>query len=415
MKRGKVFYGVWILIGVWLIYLLSSTPGAYGSSVITTRIVHDNGWSEGVIGAVTSIYYLCMSLIALPAGIINKKKGPKLTLYIGSFVGIASYIILAYFAKNPLVYILTFIGVGAISAMGGVLTCPALITQWYERNRALPMSILLTSGSVGGFLMPILVNLMLEVNTTLCWQVFIVMAVAAILINFFLIKNQPEDVGEIKDGYHWIKHHPLKAEEIAQASDQVPALKHCYRSRPFWLLSFQMFAARASHAGITSYIIAYAMQNQISALQGSLLITIYNIASFFGRFSVGLLDRRMKEGYMNFIALALVAVECLSLFMAIGYGSFLFSVTCGGLGFGALCTLVPLLISGYFNSENFNVLNGTLSMIGTLGSAVSPILIFMVAKLVGGYKYAYGLLGCVLAVATVTALLVPVRQIPAEK
>ena len=119
----------------------------------------------------------------------------------------------------------------------------------------------------------------------------------------------------------------------------------------------------------------------------------------------------MKQGHMNTIALGLVAAECLSLYFASNYHMFALSVALGGMGFGALVTLLPLLEASFFGNENFVLINGTFNTIGTLGSFLSPMMIFAVAQMVGGYRYSYALLGGALAVAAISAWLTPVIKI----
>lgn len=408
---SKPYYGVWIVVGIWLVYFLAAPPGSYASSIISTRMVTEYGWGEGVIGAATSVFYLMMALASIPTSLLIKKYGIRRTIITGAGVGILSYALLAYVVKIPLLYIAVFGGIGISSTMCAIVSGSTTIAMWYDRNKAMPMSILITAGSIGGFIMPLLVNKMLTVGTRLCWEVFILMDIAVIVIAVLILKNRPEEIGEIKDGRAWTAAHPVSEVKEEKKETDILPLKSCYHSKQFYILCFQTFCARASNAGITSYVIVYAMQNKISAEHAALLITVYNLTSLFGRFSIGLLDKKMKQGHMNTIALGLVAAECLSLYFASDYHMFALSVALGGMGFGALVTLLPLLEASFFGNENFVLINGTFNTIGTLGSFLSPMMIFAVAQMVGGYRYSYALLGGALAVAAISAWLTPVIKI----
>lgn len=411
VTKGKTFYGVWILAGIWLIYFLAAPPGSYATSIISTHMVAERGWSESVIGISTSIFYLSMSLVSVPTGILIRQKGIRFTIVAGAVIGIAAYAVTAFGAKVPWMYVSAFGGIGISSAMCAIVTGSTTINTWFDRNKAMPMSILITAGAIGGFLVPILVNKLLTVGTTLCWEVFIGMDVAVILIAIFVLKDKPEDIGEIRDGHAWVSAHPMSRKEKELSREPEPSLRRCYHSIQFYTLSLQTFAARAANAGVTSYVIVYAIQHGISAANAALLITVYNVASLFGRFAVGLFDKKIGRRYMNAAALGLVGVECIALYFAAGYHSFCAAVAIGGCGFGALCTLFPLLEANYFGKENFALLNGTFNTIGTMGSFVSPMMIFAMAQGMGGYEYSYLFWGIVLAAVCVVALFNPVRQI----
>lgn len=412
MKKGNIYYGVWITAAIWAIYFFTAVPSAYGSSIVSTQVVLKKGWAEGIIGMGSSICYLSIALASIPASILIKKRGIKPTIIVGALIGCISYLGLAILADTPVIYLGLFTGIGICSAMTALVTGPAAINIWYDRNRALPMAIQVSAGSVGGFLMPILVHFCVGVSISLCWIVFLAMSVTALLIGIFVIKNDPKDVGEIPDGREWTKKHPPDKEEKAlQAADE-PPLARCYRSRQFWMLALQLFGTRAANAGINSYIIIYAIHTGVPEMQAALLITAYNITGLVGRISVGFIDKlHIKKHVMNVFALSLLAAGGGILFLAKSYPMFLAAALCTGFGFGALCALFSLLVAEYFGHGNFSMLNGTFNTLGTLGGFCAPIAVFTVAQAMGGYGNSYLLLGILLLVSAVFSALTPVRRI----
>lgn len=415
VRENKRFYGVWIVVGIWLVYFLAAPPGSYASSIISTHIVGERGWSESVIGMATSIFYLSMALISIPTSILIRRKGIRFTIVVGATIGIVSYVFTAFFAVSSGIYVTAFGGIGISSSMCAIVTGSTAINTWYDRNKAVPMSILITAGGIGGFILPMLVSYLLDYGAVYCWLVFIAMDMIVIIVAVFMLKDKPEDIGEIRDGYQWTRAHPMTQVEKKISQQEEPPIRYCYRTKQFAIVSVQVFIGRAANAAVTSYVIVYAIQHGVSALQAGLLITLYNAASLVGRFSVGLLDRYIKQQYINALALGLVAAECVMLHFAGGYGSFCISVLFGGCGFGALCTLFPLLVANYFGKENFSFLNGIFNTIGTLGSFVSPMLIFAVAQALGGYHTSYMLVGIIVLLIAVIACFSPVTLIKVDK
>ncbi len=410
-KKNNVFYGVWITAAVWAIYFLSATPSAYGSSVVSTQVVLQRGWDEGIVGMGTSIYYLSLAMISIPTSILIKKKGIKSAIYIGTFVGIATYALLIL-ADKPVIYLALFVGIGICCAMTSIVPAPAAINMWYDRNKAMPMAIQVSAGSIGGFLMPIIVQYCAGFGVNLCWLVFLLMNVVTLFITIFVIKNDPKEIGEIPDGRAWTAAHPLSEEEKILHDSREPSLSSCYRSRQFWMLAIQLFGTRAANAGINSYIMLYAIHTGVPEMQAALLITAYNATGLIGRFSVGFLDKLpVKKQVVNVTCLTLIAFGGVLLFLGGGYPMFLVAALCAGFGFGALCALFPLLVPEYFGSGNFPMLNGTFNTLGTLGGFFSPIAIYAIARRMGGYGNSFAALGLMLLFCAVFSALTPVRRI----
>ncbi|MCI8453997.1 MAG: MFS transporter [Lachnospiraceae bacterium] len=406
-KNSSVFYGTWVLAAIWLVYFFTTTPISYGTSVISTKIVLEYGWNEGIIGLASSMNYLLIVLTSIPGGVLEQKKGYRFTIILGAAVGTLAFLFLSLFYSDPVLYVAMFGAAGICAALCGLTSGPSLINEWYARNKALPMAILMTAGSVGGFLMPLVAQAVSDVSIQACFLLYMGMVGSCILLALFVIRDHPQDVGEIRDGRRWTAAHPVKETASTQTNSRSKTPSECCRSRTFLLFSLQLITSRAIGIGINSYVVLYAIQNGVSPMRAAFLLTVYNIFNCFGRLLSGFSDRLpVSTRSLNLICFFLQAAGAVLLSLVPGFVPFAVSCAIAGFGFGIYCTLWPLLIVSLFGSENFTVLNGTCNTVGCIGSAASPTVVYLIASALGGYSVAFltlGLLG-LLCIITVPAM-----------
>ena len=207
-ERKRIFYGWVITISAWVIYFFTAGPPAYGTAVITTRMVTQYGWSESIVSTVTSFRSFSYAMTALFGGFLIKRFGVKKCLIAGDSISIACMLCICLFDLSETAYAMMFLGIGVGYGMV-IVGGPAVVNGWFSRNRSLPISILLTAGSVGGMVMPMISEFISRRSVTLCWIVYIGFFFLSILIALFVVKNRPEDIGEIPDGRAWTAAHPL--------------------------------------------------------------------------------------------------------------------------------------------------------------------------------------------------------------
>lgn len=119
--------------------------------MITTHLVLDYGWGEQIIGYFGSVYHAMVTIVSVPAGILARKVGCRFTYGVGAVVGGTVYLLMGLLPMTPALYLFLGLFAGISIAMGGVVTAPILIANWFERRKTFPLALVMTDGSLGGF------------------------------------------------------------------------------------------------------------------------------------------------------------------------------------------------------------------------------------------------------------------------
>lgn len=416
MKR-KIYYGYIITFAAWLIYFFSTGASSYGTSIVSTRLVLEQGWDQSVIGLSSSMLYLAVALIAVPVSVFEKKRGCRITIILGASIGMAAYAGLLLFSGSQILYILMFLLLGFCSSACGMTTGPALITSWHRRGRALNMSLFYTSGSIAGFLMPLAAKFLSDINVRLCWIVYFAEALLAFLLAVFVLADRPEDKGEVMDGGSdgGAGIQECRAEESKQDTE-LPGVSECYRSGRFFSLFFQTFVCRMAHTGIISYITIYAVQKGVDFGTAAVLVTVYSAANLVGRSLIGVSGRLpFKRKTINLIGYMFMTAGAVVIPFAGNFPLLLICVLAVGVGQGMSFTIFPILVAECFGDENFMVLNGMYSTMGTSGSVAAPVILLSIANFTGRYETAYGLIAVLCVIALILAFLTPVKMLERKK
>ena len=404
-EAGKSNYGYLMVVAAWLVYFCASTPISYGTSVISTKIVMEQGWNEGIIGFASSVSYAFIAVACILGSHLIQKKGCRFAIIAGSIIGILSYAMLFLFPSSESIYVAMFGMAGVSSALCGLISGPSLVNMWFKKNQSFPMAMLMTAGSIGGFLMPVAAHFLADISIGLCWIVYGVMMGIVLVVACIIIRDEPTAMNTEK---------AEKTEKATKSAMRSTVLteKDCYRSGKFYSLSLQQILAKGISAGVNSYLVLYALQNHVDAGMAALLLTVCNVANLLGRITAGFVDRLpLDRRQLNTMAFAAVVSGCVILFFAKTFAIFAVGSMVCGLSAGLLLTMAPVLTAICFGHENFAVVNGTMNSLGFLGSTLGPIVIFAVANRFGGYQYSYLTLGILAVMGIVLAALTPIRRL----
>lgn len=412
-KRSKLFYGWIITVVAWFVYLCGVSSGAYGTSIITTQIVLTRGWNESVIGLSYSAIGAAGMVGSIIAGMILQKKGCRFTVMLGLAMGLIGYTVLAWIPVPEPVYVMMFCLLGLCSISGGIVPLPYLISSWFDKNRTLPMAVLMTAGAVGGFIYPIVAERITSVSLTGAFKLYGGLVLFVMVLFFLLIKDRPEMIGEIRDGHAWTQNHVTKnaTEDKEELAHQTIPLKAVYRTRAFYMLGTCMLGGRASLAAFTSYAAINAISRGMSSKEAALILSIYGITGLAGRILSGVADRILLPRHImngiNFLVLA--AGIFLMAFGRNAFGMYL-AATFFGIGYGFHSTYFALMVTDYFGDANYPVLYGMYNSVGSMGTMMAPIIVITIHKLIGSYSIAYVSFGIFLAFCMLMAVVTPVRE-----
>lgn len=416
-KSGGIYYGWVIAISCFLIYLFATGPCTYGTSILATRMVTDMGWKSTVIGGASSLYYAGIGIMCLVSSQLARKIGNRKMIIITCIFGIFIFAFQGYVNTSPIVFRFMYLLIGVYSAACS-LTCPMdMLAQWFDRNRGIPFSILAVSGSVGGMIIPPVVNTLCNHGSAYAWGLFIILAAANLLIAIFLLKDRPEEVGEICDSHAWLAAHPASVSVNADGTlkeEATVTMSECYRSYALYGLLFVLLVRQICLTGFNSYITLYGVQKGFTTAQGAWMLSVWSTMGLVCRGGTFILDKFNKR-LLQVLSFALFAVGYIVLTIAGTYPMFALGGIMCGLGFGIARAIYSLVLIDIYGKKNFGSLNGLTYAIGQVGAIVAPTAVGMIGTAAGGYASAYRIIAGFAAAATVVAIITPIKKMQTKK
>jgi len=387
----KIFYGWWIVVLTLIITSSTSSPAFAAVGVWVDSLEQHFGWSRTQLALAFSLGQLEASIAGPVVGILVDKIGAKKVIFAGiSLVGIG-FILLSQ--TNSLIMFYFSYGVVMLGASGGGwLPMMTVINNWFDKKRTMAMGIGGLGFSMGSFvLVPILAWLVNPSHfgwemTALALGIFFLIIALPIAK---LIRNSPEEHGEIPDGIKAHQSDILNNNSNANENREFE-ISEVIKMKSFWVISI-------CH-GTSSMLISTMMMHMILALkdQGLSLQTaalIWGItmgysglAQIFG----GYIGDKMPKN------LALCIFGCLqSVGVAIATligDSFYFIpifIIIYGLGFGARVPLGSSIRGEYFGRKSYGKVLGFSMVPMFLLMTIGPLFAGKMFDIYGNYEIAF--------------------------
>jgi len=398
----------------WLVYMFITSMPLYGGSVLNSMLVLETDVTEADLSLTTTVYTAMTGVLAPFVGWLIKKRGPKITFLIGlclTFSG-ALFNILLPASRWQLLFchaILIATGIG----IGGSLSAQSLVINWFDKNQATALSLALTSGAVGGFIAPIIMNSITAAGgRKMGWVFNAIGAVVMFVLALVLMKNTPAEVGEIVDGHAYArraeKAKVTRKKVVKTAlSDYSLTLKEALREKELYISALSSIVRLALYYSFTGYVVVYAVQSGIDREQAAILISFVSVSSLIGRLACGALGNMgMSPRIMSFVS-GLCMAGC-GIFLSFGgagsFTLFIIGSLCCGMGFGISMVSGSMYITHYFGPAHYPVIFGAILPASTIMAAVGPAVTGAVATSVGSYASPFLVMGLANAVVAIICL-----------
>jgi len=203
IKNGRDFYGWIALSGAMLVYFTTSGTFFYSYGVFLPAMCSEYGWSRALVGGGLSVALLGFGLPSPLVGASINRFGPRANIAFGNLVVAVGLAGMSIATEVWQIYLFYGILVGLGSAFGLYLTCTTVVNNWFIRKRSLGMGLVISAGGLGGFLFPPLATwLISNIGLQMAWLVLAIiqLACAVLMGGLILVRNRPEDMGQLPDG-----------------------------------------------------------------------------------------------------------------------------------------------------------------------------------------------------------------------
>lgn len=423
-KSNRIFYGWWVVAGGGVVQFYASAVFWRGFAVFFDVMVDTLGWSRGAVAGAVSIQRLEGGMISPFIGTLINKYGTRKVMSFGVAVTGLSFILMSQVQtiwQFYLVIVLLTIGM----SFGTFIVLVVTVSNWFSRNRARALGILMATSGLGGLTVPLLSGFV----DTFGWrEVLFAIGIGFWVVGFpamLLMRQFPEDYGMRQDG------DPPEGEEGdvleagaagAASSSSVTGsgtrkrnrvrgmprvtTKQLLRMRFFWQLALvSSFGQFASASNITH--IDALSEVGISVRLAAFAIGAVAIGDLGGRLTVAAWGDRLNKRLLLATALGLEGFGILAIglvnadLFGISFGmSTLPIYTIGfGLGFGLSVPIRLALLADYFGRESYGSVLGITSSINAIFGALGAAFAGIMFDLTDTYRIAFSVMALLLFVS----------------
>lgn len=416
-RPNRIFYGWWVVAGGGAVQFYASAVFWRGFAVFFDVIIDTFGWSRGAVAAAVSIQRLEGGMISPFIGTVINRYGTRRVMSFGVAVTGLSFILMSYVQtlwQFYLVIVLLTIGM----SFGTFIVLVVTVSNWFSRNRARALGILMAASGLGGLMVPLLSGMVDEFG----WrQMLFAIGVGFWIVGFpamLFMRQFPEDYGYRPDGDP-----PEDEMDAAQAATadgvakpgryrrrvrSMPRVttRQVLRMRFFWQLAIvSSFGQFASASNITH--IDALDEAGISARLAAFAFGAVAVGDLSGRLIVAAWGDRLNKRVVLAAALGIEGIGILAIGLV---NTDLFGISLGaspipiytigfGLGFGASVPIRLALLADYFGRESYGNVLGLTSSINAIFGAFGAAFAGFMFDLTDTYRIAFTVMAVLLLIS----------------
>ncbi len=350
------------------------------------------GWSRTFLSSASSLSFFITGALAIFAGRMNDKYGPRLVLGVCGVAYGIGFILMSQVSAQWQMFAIFGIFIALGLGAHDVVTL-STIARWFEKRRGIMSGVVKSGTALGQVSMPpVAAYLLLAFGWREAFVILGCGAVFLLLIAALSMKRPPTG------------HNTGKAE----ATDGF-SYPQARATRVFWSLCAIQFMFFPSMMTVPTHLAVHGMDLGMTTPKAATLLSVLGATSIAGRLGVGILSDVIGSR-MAFLICFAVLLGSLVAFAGVTSHSLLFAVVAFyGFSHGGLFTVVSPLVAEYFGMRSHGSIFGTILFFGTLGGAIGPILAGWIFDVSGSYQIAFMSLAALAAIGLVLVYSLPLK------
>lgn len=399
-KNRSIYH--WVILVCCVLTLMFAYSTRIGlAQLFATEILKETGFATSayfLAGTISSVICIFTGPIA---GKLLRGKYMRPTFFIcvvGTLVSYACY----GFCHSLWQFYLVGALVG-IFAMGcGTIPVSVLITNWFEKNRGLMISIAMMGISIGGtVLSPLLSWLIVEFGWRYAYFILCALSLIVLVpIALFVVRRAPQDVGLEPYGHGEETAVSTKKKNVP-ASNWNATLKEARKTPILWMFAVGAFLIyfTACFMGHMSY---YLQGVGFDAAAVASYISLYSVVAIIGKLVLGRIFDRFGPKIGILFGCGTFLLFLVGFLFVQGSPMMLyFAAVMYGFGTCTATVAIPIMTTSVFGAKNYSELYGFISAFTMAGSAIGSSAIGFLYDLTGSYRPALTVLAILTALTIV--------------
>ncbi len=380
-----MYHGWRIVAALFVILVFTSGLGFYNHSVLLQALIAERGLSVTTSSTAVSIFFFASGLAGLVIAPALDRLHVRTVVIAGACLAAASLFAIGHVTSEAQVFVAYAVfGVGF--AASGLLPATTLVTRWFERRRAMAMSLASTGLSVGGVVVtPVSAILVENVGITEATYYLAAAYLLGVIPFCLMLVSSPRDVGLAIDGARLV-------DGAAGVPERGTSFSEAVRGWYFWALGFAyLFLMMAQVGGIAHQ---YGIISQhLSGETAALALGVIPVFSILGRLAGGVLIDAYPVRTFTLVMMAMQSASLVTLGLSSSLAGFLAALALFGITIGNLLMLQPLLIAAAYGPRSYSRLFSVANLMSTLGVAGGPLIVGLLFERLGDYDAAYVVAG----------------------
>ncbi|MBN1567209.1 MAG: MFS transporter [Acidobacteria bacterium] len=406
--KPATFYGWKVLSVTAVMYFAMTGLLLYSFPVFLPFLCDAFGWSRAAVSWANSLAMVVAGIASPLAGLCIAKYGARLVIVIGAILSILCFVFVSFHTRLWELYFAYGALLGTGCCFCGMIAMTTIANNWFVKRRSLALSILLTAGGLGGLVM---VSFIMALINRFGWRhAYLVIAgfvlVLLVILPALLVKNKPEDVGQIPDGvYNQDKKAAEPSARILYTTPVDFTAAEAVRTPAFWFLTIFGTCYLVGLQGFMLHQVAFLRDIKVSDAMAAAAYSTFVGISAVGRLGLGFLGLKYSIRHLAVIATILM-ISGLTLFLWADTLPMVFICNCMvGIGMGATYVAFMSILPLYFGKTHYPKIIGYsmpfLTIIGALGSPATG----WIRDVTGSYMLAWKLAILVLIIGLISILL----------
>ncbi len=354
--------------------------GLFAYGVFFEVLEDELGWSRTLLSACTSLAVFIMGTLAIVAGRLSDRIGPRWVLNVSSVCFGLGYMLMFYMDSPWHLLVLCGLLIGIGLSTHDVVTL-SIVAHWFERRRGMMTGVVKVGTAVGQITIPLFAAWLIA---TYGWRIASVVlgAVATVVL---LIATQ----GLRRKLPGADTSTSTQAASNKHSATAGVTLRTAARTRQFWTLCVSQLLFFPSLITIPVHIVAHGTDLGLETTRAAALLSTIGAASIVGRLAIGgAIDR--IGGKRGFLAsyVGLIASLLLLCTVSSAWPLFVFAVVYG-VAHGGFFTVVSPTVAEFFGMRAHGAIFGVVLFFGTIGGALGPTIAGAVFDRTGSYDFAF--------------------------
>jgi MFS family permease len=394
LTTNKRFYGWTALTGSALTGMVASAAFYFSYGVFLPVMCQEFGWSRGVVAAGLSVGTLCLGLPSPLIGLLVARLGPRKMLFFGNLLFAVCLAGMSQVHEVWQVFVLYGIG-GFGAGCGGMVPSNTIANSWFNKKRAFAMGISSGLMGLGGFIIPPLISVFI---TSFGWRMSwlaeagIVFTCSCIIGPLIMVRNKPEDVGQLPDGVPVELAAANRAsvnQSIIDRDSEGWTVKRVMQQPATWLIIAFMVSTALVIGIMNSHQVAHIRDLGFSPLVAATTVSVLSIAGIVGNLGFGGLVARFGIRKLVSVAFVVRLIALVILLITSNLPMLFIYAVLFGISGAMIQTAAITMVGTYYGRAHFPQVIGTIAAFMYIFLAAGPALGGTIYDTTGTYTLAF--------------------------